>query len=177
MRTSSSTPVFFSRFNSARNSVDWINTFALDDRNTLNVGLNWSRETGESSGSFSDRSRRNAAAFAAWRGQFDAQTFELSLRRDDSSQFHGATTGNAAWGWQVSDAVRVRASWGQGFRAPNFNELYYPGFNVGTPDDPFILFAGNPDLRPEHSISREIGMDWRIDDRQHIGLSAYRTRI
>ena len=163
------TPLFGSRFGSTRNSLDWVNTLALDSRNTLNLGLNWSRETGESSGSFSQRSRRNTAAFAAWRGHFDAQTFELSLRRDDNSQFHGATTGNAAWGWQINDAVRVRASWGQGFRAPNFNELYYPGF--------FGLFAGNEHLQPEHSISREMGLDWQIDGEQHLGLSAYRNRI
>jgi vitamin B12 transporter len=129
------------------------------------------------SDTLSDRSRRNSAAFAAWRGQFDAQTFELSLRHDDNSQFHGATTGNAAWGWQISDAVRVRASWGQGFRAPDFNELYYPGFNVGTPDDPIFLFKGNEHLQPERSISRELGLDWQIDGEQHLGLSAYRTRI
>ena len=171
------TPAFGSRFGSSRSSLDWVNTLALDARNTLNLGLNWSRETGQSNGSFSDRSRRNAAAFAAWRGHFDTQTFELSLRRDDNSQFHGATTGNAAWGWQISDAVRVRASWGQGFRAPDFNELYYPGFDVGTPGFPFILFAGNPDLQPEHSISRELGLDWQVDENQHLRLSAYRTRI
>jgi vitamin B12 transporter len=176
------TPVYWSRFGSARTSLDWINTLTLDANNTLNVGVNWSRETGESNGSFSDRSRRNAAAFAAWRGRFDAQTFELSLRRDDNSQFHGATTGNAAWGWQINDAFRMRASWGQGFRAPNFNELYYPGFPIGLGTDPdggpfFYLFAGNPDLQPERSISRELGLDWQISNHHQIGLSAYRTRI
>jgi vitamin B12 transporter len=163
------TPLFDSRFGSARTSLDWVNTLVLDSRNTLNLGFNWSRETGESSGSFTERSRRNAAAFVAWRGHFDRQSFELSLRRDDNSQFHGATTGNAAWGWQINDAVRVRASWGQGFRAPNFNELYYPGF--------FGLFGGNEHLRPERSISRELGLDWQIDGEQHLGLSAYRNRI
>jgi vitamin B12 transporter len=171
-------PFFGSRFASSRTSLDWINTLALDSRNTLNLGVNGSRETGVSVDAFSglqfDRSRRNAAAFAAWRGRFDAQTFELSLRRDDNSQFHGATTGNAAWGWQVSDALRVRASWGQGFRAPDFNELYYPGFDIGGG---LFLFAGNPNLQPERSISRELGLDWRIDNEQHLGLSAFRTRI
>jgi len=163
------TPLFASRFGSARTSLDWINTLALDPRNTLNLGVNWSRETGQSSGAFDQRSRRNAAAFAAWRGHFATQSFELSLRHDDNSQFHGATTGNAAWGWQISDALRFRASWGQGFRAPDFNELYYPPF--------FGLFGGNPDLQPERSISRELGLDWRIDDEQQLGLSAYRNRI
>jgi len=163
------TPLFASRFGSARTSLDWINTLALDPRNTLNLGVNWSRETGQSSGAFDQRSRRNAAAFAAWRGHFATQSFELSLRHDDNSQFHGATTGNAAWGWQISDALRFRASWGQGFRAPDFNELYYPPF--------FGLFGGNPDLQPERSISRELGLDWRIDDEQQLGLSAYRNQI
>ena len=165
------TPVYFSRFGSTRTSLDWINTLVLDPSNTLNVGLNWSRESGYSDDSFAgfDETRRDAALFASWRGRFSAHTVELSLRRDDNSQFEGANTGNFAWGWQASDALRVRASWGQGFRAPNFNELYYPGF--------FGLFAGNPNLRPERSNSAELGMDWQFTPEQSLGLSAYRTRI
>lgn len=167
------TPAFGSRFGSDRSSIDWINTLALDAGNTLNLGVNVSRESGFSTDAFSgpqfDRSRRNAAAFASWRTGWKAHTLELSLRHDDNSQFTSANTGNAAWGWQVSDGLRVRASWGQGFRAPNFNELFFPGF--------FGLFAGNPDLRPERSNSLETGLDWQLSPAQRIGVSIYRTRI
>ncbi len=167
------TPLFASHFGSSRTSVDWVNTVAVNAANTLNLGFNWSEESGYSYADPAfpefDQDRRNRALFAAWRGKFAAHTLELSARRDDNSQFAGATTGNAAWGWLVSDALRVRASWGQGFRAPNFNELYYPGY--------FGFYAGNPDLQPERSTSAEIGLDWQANDVQRLGLSLYRTRI
>ncbi len=165
------TPVYASRFGSARSSLDWTHTLELDASNTLNIALNWSREAGYSleAGSGFDQSRRNAAVFASWRGRFGAHLLETSWRRDDNSQFDGATTGNIAWGWQASDDLRLRASWGQGFRAPNFNELYYPGF--------FGFFAGNPALRPERSDSGELGLDWRMTGRQSLALSLYRTRV
>jgi len=165
------TPVYLSRFGSERDSLDWINTIAMDTAGTLDVGLNWSRESGYSDDGFAgfEQSRRGAALFASWRGRWAAQTIELSLRRDDNEQFEGATTGSFAWGWQASDSLRLRASWGQGFRAPNFNELYYPGF--------FGLFEGNPNLQPERSNSSELGLDWQPSPAQKLGVSLYRTRI
>ncbi len=167
------TPLFASHFGSSRTSVDWVNTIAVNASNTLNLGFNWSEESGYSYADPAfpefDQDRRNRALFAAWRGKFAAHTLELSARRDDNSQFAGATTGNAAWGWQISDALRVRASWGQGFRAPNFNELYYPGY--------FGFYAGNPTLQPERSTSAELGLDWQASETQRLGLSLYRTRI
>lgn len=164
------TPAYGSEFGSARDSLDWVHAIALDARNDLNVGVNWSREQGYSLefGEGFDEARRNAAVFASWRGRAGAHLFEASARHDDNSQFGGANTGNAAWGWQVAPAWRLRASWGQGFRAPNFSELYYPGF--------FGLFAGNPALQPERSTSSELGLHWERDGRR-AALSAYRTRV
>ena len=166
------TPVYGSRFGSSRTSLDWVNTVTLDARNTLNVGLNWSRESGYSDEAFSggfQASRRNAALFASWRARLDTHLIDLSLRRDENSQFAGATTVNLAWGWQAAPNLRLRASWGQGFRAPDFNELYYPGF-LG-------LFAGDENLQPERSDSAEIGAEWSPSAGQRLGLSAYRTRV
>jgi vitamin B12 transporter len=164
------TPAYGSEFGSARESLDWVHSIALDARNDVNVGLNWSREQGYSLefGEGFDEARRNAALFASWRGRAGAHLFEASARRDDNSQFGGASTGNAGWGWQFAPAWRLRASWGQGFRAPNFSELYYPGF--------FGLFAGNPALQPERSTSSELGLHWERDG-YRAALSAYRTRV
>jgi vitamin B12 transporter len=160
-------------FGSSRTSLDWLNRFDVGEHQLLQLGINWSRESGHaedsSFGSNFDLGRSNTGLFAAWSGQFDAHRLELSVRHDDNSQFGGATTANAAWGWQVNASTRLRASWGQGFRAPNFNELYYPGF--------FGYYGGNANLDPERSTSAEVGMDWQIGDGQTLGLSAYRTRV
>ena len=170
------TPAYYSRFGSTRDSLDWVNSLALREGQSLGFGLNWSRESGYSDEGFQgfEKSRRNAAAFATWQGEFGAYTLDASLRHDDNSQFGGASTGNLAWGWRANDSLRLRASWGQGFRAPNFNELYYPGFEI---DENLFLFAGNENLKPERSRSAEVGVDWQITQAQSLGISAYRTRI
>lgn len=170
------TQTYLSRFGSGRTSLDWTHAVELGSVGNLNVGLNWSREAGYSveGSSGYEHSRRNVALFASWRRQVGAHLLEASARRDENSQFNGASTGNLAWGWRATDALRLRASWGQGFRAPNFNELYYPGFDVGGG---LILFPGNEELSPERSRSLELGLAWRASERQTLDLSVYRTRI
>jgi len=166
------TPAYGSVFGSRRLALDWVNTIDVNEQNRFNVGVNWSREKGfsEDYGVLSiDETRRNTGLFASWYGEFDANRFELALRHEDNSQFDGKTTAQAAWGLQINDSLRFRASWGQGFRAPNFNELYYPGF--------FGFYAGNPNLRPEESNSVELGFRWDQDSRQQWELSAFRTRV
>ena len=161
------TPAFGSASDSQRSSVDWLNTLVPNEHTTLNLGFNWSRENGTLDSLYSGRydvDRRNSALFASWRGEYAAQTLELSARRDNNSQFGGASTGNAAWGWQANESLRLRASWGQGFHAPTFHDLYYPGFS-------------NPNLLPEHSLSSEFGLEWSPDARQRLSLSVFRSRI
>ena len=121
------------------------------------------------------RSRRNAAAVRDLARRTSAAILvQASVRHDHNSQFGGATTGNVAWGWQAAMRCACARAWGQGFRAPNFNELYYPGFEIAA--DVF-LFAGNPVLEPERSRSAEAGLDWRRRSGTRVGLSLYRTRI
>lgn len=170
------TPVYESRYASRRSSVDWVNTLAVDARNTFNFGGNWQRQRGVSwNGSSIDpngidyaRSTTNAAEFAGYGGRFGAQQIELAIRHDHNSQFGGATTGNAAWGWQIDPAWKLRASWGQGFRSPSLDELYSPGF--------FGWYAGNPNLRPERSQSMEAGIEFKPAAEHAFTLSAWHTR-
>lgn len=166
------TPAYANTFGSNRYSADWNNTLTVQGGLTAGFGINWSNESGYSD-SYGARefgeSRRNTGVYANLGGSFGEQRFELASRYDDNAQFGGVSTSSAAWAWQPSESQQLRASWGQGFRAPNFNELYYPGF--------FGAFAGNPDLEPERSWSAEIGYSQQWRDRYQVRLSAFRSDI
>lgn len=62
----------------------------------------------------------------------DAHQASVSARLDDSSQYGKHNTGSVAYGYHLSEVLRVNASYGTSFRAPTFNELYYPGFGVAS---------------------------------------------
>jgi vitamin B12 transporter len=164
---------FSNQFQSRRTSLDWLNTLEAGADATLSFGLNWQRENGASQNVFNgelfDQQRTSKAAFLAWGGRFGDHVLDLSVRRDDSDQYGGATSGNAGWGWSFSDRARVRLSWGEGFRAPNFNELFYPDTGFG--------FAGNPALRPESSSTWEGGLEFEPAAGHRLGLSVYRSRV
>ena len=166
------TPIFGSRTTSRRTTADWVNTISNVGSGTLTLGGNWQRESGASiefGGTDYARSTTNAAGFAGYDAKFGAQQIELAIRHDHNSQFGGATTGTAAWGWQIDPAWRLRGSWGQGFRAPSFDELYSPGFGG--------LFAGNDQLQPERSQSIEAGLEFKPSPEHAFTVSAWRTRV
>jgi vitamin B12 transporter len=90
-------------------------------------------------------------------------TAQASLRRDDSSQFGARTTGTAAYGFAISPEWRATASYGTAFKAPTFNDLYFPGFS-------------NPDLRPETARNAEVALRYSGNG-MNAGLVAYRNRV
>ncbi|XBQ14787.1 MAG: TonB-dependent receptor [Oceanicaulis sp.] len=66
--------------------------------------------------------------------------------------------------WALDDGVRLFASWSEAFRAPSLNELYITDTHFSLPHPvlgppTFITneFIANPDLRPEHTETFEIG--------------------
>ncbi|MCB1561688.1 MAG: TonB-dependent vitamin B12 receptor [Xanthomonadales bacterium] len=129
----------------------------------LSAGFDWRGERVDSDTAFDRTRRTNRALFGQWLRSAEQWSLQASVRRDDDSQFGGATTGSLLGGWKLSEGLRLTASYGTAFRAPSFNELYYPGFS-------------NPDLKPERSRSAELSLrgqggalDWSIN--------AYQTHI
>ena len=158
------------RFATHRDSAGLQADFTLAAGQLLTVGTDWSRDSGGVIGGFNafEASRDNKAGFAQYQGTLDTGRFgkhdlQLSARHDDNELFGGHDTGSAAWGMDIAHGLRLTASYGTAFKAPSFNELYFP-------------FYGNPDLRPETSGSAEIGVT-RRNERWHWRLNAYQTTV
>ena len=100
-----------------------------------------------------------AAAYNAKRG---AHLLNASIRRDNSV-YGSQNTGAAGYGYSFTQALRATASVGTSFRAPTFNELYYPGF-------------GLPTNRPEHGRNAEAGVHYD-DGMTQLSASYYHNRL
>jgi vitamin B12 transporter len=111
----------------------------------LTLGFDWTRDKVDSSTAYARDRRIDRAVFGQWQQTFGTQSLQASVRHDDDSQFGGETTGSVLWGWNFTDTLRLGASYGTAYKAPTFNELYFPGY-------------GNPDLQPETSRSVELSL-------------------
>ncbi|HXF06756.1 MAG TPA: TonB-dependent receptor [Blastocatellia bacterium] len=58
--------------------------------------------------------------------------------------------------FRLSESVRVRASFGRGFRAPDLGQLYFRFFNPTN----LYQVIGNPNLQPETSRTFQLGTDY-----------------
>ncbi len=98
----------------------------------------------------------------------DNVTYLLSARFDDNSDFDNVVTGRASIAWDVSDATTLRANIGTGQKTPTFIERfgYFPG-----------QFKGNPALKPEQSLSYDIGLDQRIAASAVIQIAVFEQEI
>lgn len=150
-------------FDTDRDSATLQGDFGIGEGQLLTLGLDWLRDNVDSDTPFDRTARSNRAAFAQYQGTFGAQSLQASLRRDDNDQFGGHTTGGAAWGVEFADRWRATVGYGTAFKAPTFNELYFP-------------FFGNPTLRPERSRSWELGLRYR-GDAFNWRLDGFRTDV
>jgi vitamin B12 transporter len=150
-------------FDTDRDSATLQADFNLFESNTLTAGLDWLRDRVDSNTVYDELERDNKAGFVQYQGRFGNQSFEASLRRDDNEQFGGHTTGGVAWGLSFAERWRVTVGYGTAFKAPTFNELYYP-------------FFGNAKLKPEESKTWELGLAYRGDS-FNARIDGFDTRV
>jgi vitamin B12 transporter len=93
-------------------------------------------------------------------------TVTAGVRRDDHDRFGTETTARLAGAWVISDSVSLRASWGEGFKAPTIFQSTY--FCCGAT-------APNGDLEAETSEAFDAGIDWRSRaGRVQVGAGVFR---
>jgi vitamin B12 transporter len=153
-----------------RREVEWYHRVTLASIDTVTVGAEYRNERGQNQGLLERTVDSWALVLQNQLRLFERLFLTAGLRHDGNSAFEDKTTARAALSYLLrATDTRLKASWGQGFRAPTFNELFFPGF---PPCGPF----GNPALRPEESESWDAGIEQHLWERRvRLGATYFRN--
>jgi len=109
------------------------------------------------------KERTTNSVAAAYNMKLGAHLASASVRNDDSSQYGSKSTGAIGYGYRISNALRASATFGTSFRAPSFNELYYPSY-------------GNPANKPEKGRNFEAGLQYH-NGATELSATVYRNKL
>ena len=143
---------FSSTFDSTRWNASWLNQFTLSDEHQLILGSDYRLDEVDSTENYTENSRYDVGVFTELHSQlWDDHFVNASVRYDHNQAFGDAVTGNVGWRYNWDYGISMLASFGNAFKSPSFNDLYFPNY-------------GNPDLKAEESTSFEAGLvgnhDW-----------------
>ncbi len=154
---------YASTFDTERDSLSWQNDITFNNNHLLTVGLDYLDDQVDSSVLYNVTSRDNKGIFTQYQGTYAANNIIVAARRDDNQQFGSHSTGSLSWGYNFKSGIRLTAAYGSAYKAPSFNELYFPG-------------SSNPNLAPESSKTLEAGIKgkarWGRWD-----VTAFRTEV
>lgn len=142
----------------------------IDPSISVEAGARAERAAAEVSG-VDDRATSGAVFALVEARPFRSLVLSAGARRDEFSNFDGATTSRVAGVLTLAErgggATRLRASWGEGFRAPTLFELNFDQFGV----------IPNPDLRPERARGFDIGVDHAFAPAAKVSATYFRQRV
>ncbi|TXH77990.1 MAG: TonB-dependent receptor [Thiothrix sp.] len=155
--------VFKDRFQTKRTSASLQADMQFGAVGNLTAGFDQIKDKVSGTTDYAVTSRKNTGLFASYQLTADDNKFDISVRQDDNEQFGKKATGGVAFAHEVSESLRVTASYGTAFKAPTFNDLYYP-------------WGGNPDLNPENSKNLELGIAGRLASGEW-AIAAFQNKI
>jgi vitamin B12 transporter len=155
---------YVSTFDTRRDTASAQGDYTFAEGQVITLGADWQNDQVTSNTPFDVEDRDNTGVFAEYQGNFGAHALQASVRNDDNEQFGSHTTGSLGYGFGFGDGFKFTASAGTGFKAPTFNDLYYPGG------------FGNPELKPEKSKSLNLGLA-QYGQGWNWTFNAYETRI
>lgn len=154
---------FQERFQTKRTSASLQADVQLGDTSNLTAGLDQIKDKVSGTTDYAVSSRKNTGLFANYQMTVGNNKFDLSARQDDNEQFGKKATGGLAFAHEFSDSLRATAAYGTAFKAPTFNDLYYP-------------WSGNAKLKPENSKNFELGLAGRLASGDW-AISAFHNKI
>lgn len=136
----------FFKLGTERYDVDWSHRFFPVEWDSVTAGAEFEDRQADN-GSFSKTQTTRAPYVQNQWHPFKPVTVLTGMRYFRESSFGSDKVFEASAAYFVEPlGLKVRGGWGQGFRVPTLNELFFPNF-------------GNPNLGPEKSKTFEWGVD------------------
>ncbi|GAL07851.1 outer membrane vitamin B12 receptor BtuB [Photobacterium aphoticum] len=137
--------------------ANWLNHYQVNQQLGVGGGVEFYRDSVSNSTTvYEEDERDNAAAYINSIYRAGNLQLEGSVRTDDNDSYGTNTTWLVAGAYTFLEDYQLSASVGTGFKAPTFNDFYWPG-------------SGNPNLKPEESTNYEVALsgsqawlDWRV---------------
>lgn len=174
--------------------IEGKDTFNLSDKNKLTAGFEYRKDQSEGTRlkkpntSLADGNAHDAydkaainylAAYVQDEFRPDDKWLIIpSVRFDHSDQFSNKLTSNLAATYNAADDVRIKAVVGQGYKTPTVNDLYiFWEMYAANPGGKGQFYVGNPDLKPEKSLSYELSVEKDWGDRSTVHLGVFRNEV
>lgn len=150
-------------FETTKTEATWFNHVKLSDSASVALGLDYQKDKVHSDTVYDQTTRDNKAVFVQYEAEFGAVETNLGLRYDDNQQFGDYTTVSFLAGMDLTESVRLVGSYGEGFKAPTFNDLYYPSY-------------GDPTFVPEQSENYEMGLNAKVGS-AYMSLAVFKNQL
>jgi vitamin B12 transporter len=155
-------------FEAERREVEWLNHFHVGTWSTSTFGVEYRHETANVQGTsgFGEVSETVSGLFQQQFRFFDRLFMSAGVRVEDNTVYGRSVTERGSLAYHIKEwGTRLRGGAGSGFRAPTFNDLFFPGFS-------------NEDLLPEKSFSYDFGVDQSFwSNRVRLGLTYFQTKF
>lgn len=159
-----------SYFNTTQKQIQWQNDVKTPIGNAMLAYEFLNQTANVLSGTYQNYSRNIGSFQGGLNGVEGNHLWQANIRNDSNSQFGEEVTGSVGYGYYLAAPLRVTASWGTGFQAPTFNQLYTPR-SSSTSSSGTSVTVGNENLQPVSSQNTEAG--FRYDDGTHSGGVVY----
>jgi vitamin B12 transporter len=155
-------------FEVERREVEWLNHFHVATWSTSTFGIEYRHEHANVQGTngFGPITETVSGLFQQQFRFFDRLFMAAGVRVEDNTVFGTSVTERGSLSFMIPETnTRLRGGAGSGFRAPTFNDLFFPGFS-------------NPTLQPEESFSWDVGVDQKLwAGRIRLGLTYFHNKF
>ncbi len=119
------------------------------------------------SNNLKDNHQQNKSTGYYVQHQYDSDTVntQVGVRLEDNDRFGNHTVAQGAVRYHFTSATSAFVNIGTAFRTPTLDEMYS------------TFYSPNPELKPEESLSYEVGINHNLNKFLALSLSAYRTDV